>query len=311
VRRVGGVRRETCVEAGAVGVRSESAGDEERYLSTFVRSLRERADPHALGITLYGSRRRRGLGLRQSEMARLMGITETWYQKLESGAAPWSEQRVAAFAQILDLSAEDRFVLYRLALDWAPESVRAISGVSEVNKAAIDSITVPALLLDHVYQLRWRNKAMADLIPELTPGANWMTWILASPMARERLAQWERDWATPTLAQLRTSHAVAEPHLKPELAVLIDVVRLASPDLVARLWDHASFYLTPAGEKRRVKVGRIMVAANSEEVSVRLWTAQPELSPGWRVYTMEPIDAPTTGAQRRGRTTAAPPSQWP
>lgn len=284
-----------------VSARGES-GDEERYLPAFVRALRERADPHALGIELYGARRRRRPGLTQAEAARLMQITETWFQKLESGAASWSEQRVAQFAQALDLSAEDRFVLYRLALGWTAESVRALSGVSEANKAATDSFAVPALLLDHVYAVRYRNGAMADLIPELTPGANWMTWILAAPLARERLARWELDWATPTLAQLRTAHALAEPHLKPELEVLIDVVRLASPDLVDRLWGQAAYYLTPAGEQRRVNIGDPVNGAEDEERTVLLWAAQTELSPGWRIYTMQPIDTRAARVRHRSRT---------
>ena len=285
-----------------VSARSEWANDEERYLPAFVRSLRERADPHALGIELYGVRRRRRPGLTQAEMARLMQITDTWYQKLESGVAPWTERRVAQFSRILDLSAEDRFVLYRLAVGWTAESVRALSGVSEPNKVALDSFAVPGLLLDHVYTVRYRNGAMADLIPELVPGANWLTWILAAPLAHVRLASWERDWATPTLAQLRTAHAVAETHLRSELEVLIDVVRLASPRLMDEQWDQAAYYLTPAGEERRVNVGDPVDGAQREEAVVRLWAAQTELSPGWRIYTMEPIETPAARARRRSRT---------
>jgi transcriptional regulator with XRE-family HTH domain len=296
-------RRATCAKAGAmVSERSEAAQDPERYLSALVRSLRERADPQALGIDLSGARRRRGLGLRQAEMAQLMGITETWYQKLESGSASWSERHVTAFAQILDLSAANRFVLYRLALGWLPESVRALSGVAEVQKAAIDSFAVPALLLDHVYKVRYRNPEMAELIPELVPGANWMTWILVSPIACRRLAQWEGEWAAPTLAQLRTAHALASTHLKPELDVLIDVVRLASPDLMARLWQQGVYRLTPAGETRRVRACGAPGETDCAEVSVRLGAFQPELSPGWHIYTMEPIDTPAARTRRRRST---------
>lgn len=285
-----------------VSERSE-ADDAERYLSMFVRSLRERADPRTLGVELSAARRRRTLGLRQAEMARLMGITERWYQKLESGAASWSEQHVAAFARTLQLSTAHRFVLYQLALGWTPDSVRARSGVSETLTEAVDSFAVPALLLDHVYKVRYRNREMAELIPELTPGANWMTWILVSPIACTRLARWEQEWAGPTLAQLRTAHAAAERHLKPELQVLIDVVRLASPDLMARLWDQAAFHLTPAGETRRVRACGAPDEPDSTEVTVRLGAFAPELSPGWRIYTMRPLDAPAAGATRRGRPT--------
>ena len=284
-----------------VSERSEAAQNAQRYLPAFVRSLRERADPRALGVDVYGARRRRGSGLRQAEIARLMGITERWYQKLESGVASWSEQHVAAFARILDLPEADWFVLYRLALGWKPESVRALSGVSEAQTAAVDSFAVPALLLDHLYKVRYRNGEMAELIPELVPGANWMTWILVSPIACRRLAQWEDEWAGPTLAQLRTAHTLADTHLKPELEVLIDVVRLAAPDLVNRLWDHAAYYQTPAGEQRRVRAYGAPDEPDCGEVTVRLGAFAPELSPGWHIYTLEPLDAPAAHARRRSR----------
>ncbi len=268
-------------------------------LTEFVKGQRERADPKALGIKLPGGRRARRQGLNQDEMARLMGVSEGWYRRLERGAAPWSERWVELFAKVLKLSTAERLVLYRLALDMTREAVLAISGVPEANRAAIDSFRVPALLLDHAYKVRWRNSAMATLLPELRPGDTLLTWILVSPAARERLADWETDWAVPTLAQLRTAYALTEDHLKPELEVIIDAVLLASP--VAHLWQRdQTYYLTPTGEHRRI---RTLDAASGvrDEVTVRLWTAQPELYPGWRVYTMEPIGRAASRGRSRSR----------
>jgi hypothetical protein len=142
---------------------------------------------------------------------------------------------------------------------------------------------------------------MAELIPELVPGANWMTWILVSPIACKRLAQWEDEWAAPTLAELRTAHAAAARHLKPELEVLIDVARLASPDLTARLWDQGAYHQTLAGEQRRVRACGAPDDADCGEVTVRLGAYAPELSPGWHIYTMEPLDAPAARARHQSR----------
>lgn len=268
-------------------------------LTEFVKGQRERADPKALGIDVSGVRRKRRQGLNQREIARAMEVSEPWYRKLESGDAPWSERWVAAFARVLKLSTAERVVLYRLALGMNRDAVLAISPVPEANRAAVDSFRVPALLLDHAYKVRWRNKPMAELLPELRPGDTLLTWILISPVARERLADWETDWAVPTLSQLRTAYALIEEHLKPELQTIVDAVLLASP--VAHLWERdQTYYLTPTGEHRRI---RASAAAGEvpDEVTVRLWTAQPELHPGWRIYTMEPIDRAPGRGWRRGR----------
>jgi len=258
-------------------------------LPGFVRSLRERADPKALDIDLGGALRKRGLGLRQPEMARLMGISLSWYRRLESGNATWSERWVASFAQVLKLPTAERLVLYRRALGWQREAVLAMSGVAEANKTAVDTIRVPALLLDHGFKVRWRNIPAAQLLPELRPGDNWVLWILASPVARERLLDWESGWAMPTLALLRTAHALAQEHLRAELDVLVDVVRLGSP--VAGAWaEDLAYYLSPTGERRRLLTPDA-AGEPAREVTVRLWSAQPELSPGWRIYTLEPVDS--------------------
>ena len=81
------------------------------------------------------------------------------------------------------------------------------------------------------------------------------------------------------------------------------MVRLASPQLVARLWDQAAYYLTPAGEMRQINVGGDQSGGgDGEVVSVWLWAAQPELSTGWRVYTVQPLDRPPARTRRSSRT---------
>jgi transcriptional regulator with XRE-family HTH domain len=278
-----------------VDAHDEAFEDDARYLGDFVKGLRERADPVALGIEVFGRRRRNG-GLRQSEMARLMRISETWYQKLESGRRPWSERLAAAFAEILKLSTAERLVLYKRALGQEPEAVLASGGVSEPNRAAIDTFRVPALLMDHSFKVRYHNQLMNYLLPPLRPGLNLISWIVASPIARELLVEWERDWALSALAQLRTAWMLTDAELRRELDVIVDVARLVVPHLWER--DHL-YYLTPTGEKRRIKVYSTTDDEPPREVAVRLWSAEPDLYPGWKILTMQPLGRQPLRARRR------------
>ena len=269
----------------ALDANDEALEDDARYLADFVKGLRERADPTALGIEVFGRRRRDG-GLRQAEMARLMHISETWYQKLESGRRTWTQPLADAFAEILKLSTAERLVLYKRALGQEPEAVLASGGVSEANRAAIDTFRVPALLMDHTFKVRYHNRLMTHLLPPLRPGLNLISWILVSPIARELLVEWEHDWALSALAQLRTAWMLTDTELRRELDVIVDVARLVVPDLWER--DHL-YYLTPTGEKRRIKIHSDTGDQPPREVAVRLWSAEPDLYPGWKVLTMQPL----------------------
>lgn len=296
-----GAGRDSASGPNAVNARAE--GDQVD-LPGLIREFRERADPKALGIDLGSARRARRQGLRQSEMAHLMGISTEWYRQLETGAAAWSEARLAGFARILKLSEAERFVLIKSA-GWEPppeppESVRAAAGVLEADRAAVEATEDPALLLDRTFKVRVRNSAMGDLLPELQPGDNLMSWILASPVAQERLVNWLADWAIPTAAWLRTVRAVTERHLRRDLDVVLDVVQLANQDVAPQLWEEGhEFILTPTNQRGRVRVDNPERDGVHEEVTVRLWTSTPDFSPGWKILTMQPVERLDTRAQAR------------
>ena len=93
-------------------------------LGDFLRTRRGRLRPADAGITSYGARR--VPGLRREELARLAGVSVTYYTRLEQGQshqASWSV--VEALADALRLSPDERAYLHRLA---RPEPVRRSAG---------------------------------------------------------------------------------------------------------------------------------------------------------------------------------------
>lgn len=274
-----------------------------RELSDFVRGLREHADHQALGIEVREGRTS-APGLRQDEMAHLMNISVVRYRDLEAANAPWREKRVEDFARILQLDSGQRFMLYKLALDREPEAVAASAGVSEADRSAVQSFRVPAMLLDHVYDVRDRNAPMARLLPELRPGENYMSWILAAPVAQERLPDWYAKWAVPTVSWLRTEYGLTPDHLRDDLQHVVNVV-LRVPE-IKQLWEawepRRGHQRTPTSEQRPVRVDGT-ARGGPAEMTVKLWTATPDASRGWKILTMESVE--TRGGRRIPRRRAA------
>src|SRR5689334_19099392 len=87
-------------------------GDTE--LGAFLRAHREAVPPAALGLP--DGNRRRTPGLRRAELATLAGVSVDYLTRLEQGRdrSP-SAQVLAALADTLGLSREERIHLYRLA----------------------------------------------------------------------------------------------------------------------------------------------------------------------------------------------------
>lgn len=277
---------------------AQGEDEDDGYLTRFVKSLRDQADPAALGVGLRGARRRNSPGLRQREIADLMGVSEVWYRQLENGCTTWKDWHVNRFAEALQLPAEQRRVLYKVALGWEKEEVTALSGVSEDDRAAVESVAVPAVLLDRRFTVRARNEHMQDLLGEVRPGINWMSYVLASLVAPERLVNWYSDWAEPHAAWLRSAYGRAKPHMRTELNAVVDTARLANP----QLWEEGHAYrAAPPRGPRHIRLTPGPRGGEPGFATVVLYTMTPDLSPGWRLLLMIPSDAPGgAGARRRG-----------
>lgn len=88
-------------------------------LAGFLRRRRESLQPEDVGLVR--GQRRRTRGLRREEVAALSHMSTDYYSRLERGVGPQpSEQMIAAIAQGLHLSLQERDHLYRLAGHHAP-----------------------------------------------------------------------------------------------------------------------------------------------------------------------------------------------
>ena len=77
--------------------------DGKRQLGEFLRARRSQVRPEDLGVVTYGEPRRVP-GLRREELARLAGVSESYYARLEQGQSQASPDVLDAIAQALRLS---------------------------------------------------------------------------------------------------------------------------------------------------------------------------------------------------------------
>jgi transcriptional regulator with XRE-family HTH domain len=91
-------------------------------LADFLRRRREALQPQDVGLPK--GQRRRTSGLRREEVAALAGMSTDYYSRLEQRRAPQpSTQMVAALAQALRLTLDERDHLFRLTGHSAPSRV--------------------------------------------------------------------------------------------------------------------------------------------------------------------------------------------
>lgn len=84
-------------------------------LAAFLRSRREKLSPEAVGLP--AGERRRAKGLRREEVASLLGVSPSWYTKLEQGLAVAASPRLLGrIADVLRLSRVEQAQLLRLGL---------------------------------------------------------------------------------------------------------------------------------------------------------------------------------------------------
>jgi transcriptional regulator with XRE-family HTH domain len=81
---------------------------------------------------------RRGKVVTQEELAEIIGVSRVWYAMLESGAALNSTPRLLGrLADALDLSAEDRKILFKLALPEFSSTANAFTAVKNLSSAVV------------------------------------------------------------------------------------------------------------------------------------------------------------------------------
>jgi transcriptional regulator with XRE-family HTH domain len=256
-----------------------------KELAGFLRTRRTRLAPEAHGLSTAG--RRRTKGLRREEVARLLGVSPSWYTKLEQGlAASPSPRLLAKLADVLFLSPLERSELLRLGLPKASEGVRAASDeiLPEV-QVLIDSITLsPAFVLNPRTDYVASNIAARALFGDFESFygglRNQLLSLFLNENTRRHLSNWEES-ARRQVAMFRA--AFARNIHDPSVRELVDSLLAQSAEF-RTLWERHEL---PS------QASRMLDYQATDGVALKLinYTFFADLDGNYRVEVFHPADA--------------------
>ncbi|MFJ2739361.1 helix-turn-helix domain-containing protein [Streptomyces sp. NPDC087440] len=259
--------------------------DPARELAAFLRSRREGLDPDRLGLPSH-RRPRRTPGLRREEVAELAGVSTDYVVRLEQGRGlrP-SAEVLAALAGALRLDPSERDYLYDLAGHRRPGTTGGPdAGAAPSLARLVDDLSpLPAMLLDHRYDILARTPEMARLLPgfaDVPPSRlNAMRLCLLHPAMRGFYADREQTLRD-GIAHLRAAWAA-----HPEDGELADLIAefVAQDEDFARLWPEREVSVNGRGRK----VLRHPVAG---AITVDFDVLLPLQDPGLRLLVYRPAD---------------------
>ncbi|GAA0616573.1 helix-turn-helix domain-containing protein [Streptomyces crystallinus] len=215
------------------------------------------ARPDPLQELIRGRRSR--LGLSQETVAERLGVSSRAYGNWERGRVKeWTDGKLHALADVLEMSDYQVERLFRLAVGRFPRvrqppahpgrtPDKAASAFLADCNVMMDALSLPALLINHRWEVRAANRAYHDLFtglsahPGADPAASFLRFGLLHPEAGSILAN-HADWRISLLsalagareqyphdAGLRALHT--EVHRRPSLRALCrDSVEGCAPD---------------------------------------------------------------------------------
>ncbi|MEV7419780.1 helix-turn-helix domain-containing protein [Streptomyces sp. NPDC089919] len=164
--------------------------------------------------------RREELGLSQEDVAARLRISVRAYGNWERGLVKeWTDRKLLALAQALEMSERQRFWLFRVMVDRdPPQSWRPAEGSrlpdDPVQRdylrdyaALMESVPYPSFLVDHRWDVALTNSAFDQLFqsvrphPTALPDDNFLRFVLFHPDAAAVLEDHEPAWCVPLLAQ--------------------------------------------------------------------------------------------------------------
>jgi transcriptional regulator with XRE-family HTH domain len=208
-------------------------------LGEFLRARREALQPEDVGLPR--GPRRRTSGLRREEVAALSGVSADYYSRIEQsrGAVP-SEQVLAAIAQGLHLTLEERDRLVELAGHALPRRVRRSDHINAGLMRILDGLADAPAQVENVLGVTLRQTRLAAALlgdetaytgPQRARVYRWFT----DPRSRDRIPEEDHDGHGRTLtARLAAVHAQTGP--TSPAGELAAGLRGRSLEF-ARLWD--------------------------------------------------------------------------
>ena len=211
--------------------------DVTQELAAFLRVRRERLDPGDLGLPARRQARRTP-GLRREEVAELAGVSTDYIVRLEQGRGlrP-SEEVLEALSHALRLDDDERAYLFDLARRRLPSPDKpATAPAPELARLVEDLSPLPAMLVDHRYDILVWNREMALLVTDfesVPPSRRNTMWLcLMDPAMRDFYVERERV-ISEGIADLRAAWA-AHPDDQ-RLADMLAELRAGSEEF-ARAW---------------------------------------------------------------------------
>jgi transcriptional regulator with XRE-family HTH domain len=281
-----------------------------RRLGEFLRTRRAHLRPDDVGLATYGDRRRVP-GLRREELARLAGVSASYYSRLEQGqSANASPEVLDAIARALRLDDTERGYLHELATGARSRAPRRRPAPERVTPAVRQLLAtlgdVPAIVLGRRGDvLAWNLAGHALFAGHLAPDApyrpaerpNMARLVFLDPHTRELYADWPAK-ARAVVATLRMASGRYPDD--PLLAALVGDLSVRSPEFPA-LW--ANQRVKTGGdavyEMRHPLVGTMAVTQQSlrteQDQHVVVATTEPG-SPAYAAMTLLTHAAATTRA---------------
>jgi transcriptional regulator with XRE-family HTH domain len=238
------------------------AVDTTQELAAFLRTRRERLDPHDFGLPLRRQARRTP-GLRREEVAELAGVSIDYIVRLEQarGLRP-SADVVEALARALRLAPDERAYLFDLTQQRPRNAdTPATTAAPPLARLVADLSPLPAMLMNHRYDILAWNREMTRLLLDfdtLPPSQRNAVWLcLMHPEIREFYIDRERV-VRDGIAHLRTAWAA-----HPEDRALTELIAefTTRDEEFARLWAERDVKVNGRAHKvmRHPDVGVIAV----------------------------------------------------
>ncbi|MFD7919568.1 helix-turn-helix domain-containing protein [Streptomyces sp. NPDC059740] len=268
---------------------------------------RRQIDPVELGWPKRTGRGRRSPGLSQAQVAQALFVSERTYAVLERGdmEAPKPEF-LDSVARVLRMEERERTALYVYALGYEPPipmDPMAGTNVAPAWQHAVNHVTgQPCYINDLAWNVLAANDDFIAMFPQepgttpRLPEQNLIRWMLLREDAREHhLVDWEKRWAEPVAAQLRTAVAA---HPESEDLQQLDKEVNDDPVVGPIYRNHNIAYIHPDGDTRVMRHAGYSVPqgcadsrdrccerhAPSQLGNVTMCAAQPFGSPGARFF---------------------------